>query len=162
MCAATSTVLRAVAVKFFFNCWYLEVLLNNHIRHVPRRVHYHAQGLQLKMIQNLYVGSRSRVPELYPISPDWSEYGFRDEKFVACCEVWLLPSCFCFAKMCLCQVSLLSRCSRRYLTSSLWGSCTLFMWMEGHISLQAVKVMRVDLEPLAFILNFFKPVLNCK
>jgi hypothetical protein len=41
--------------------------------------------------------------------------------------VRVIPSCFRFAKMCLCQVSLLSRCSARYLTSS-WGSCTLFIW----------------------------------
>jgi hypothetical protein len=32
--------------------------------------------------------------------------------------VRVIPCCFCFAKMCLCQVSLLSRCSPRYLTSS--------------------------------------------
>jgi hypothetical protein len=29
MCAEASTVLRAVAADFFFNCWYLEVLSNN-------------------------------------------------------------------------------------------------------------------------------------
>jgi hypothetical protein len=38
------------------------------------------------------------------------------------------PSCFRFAKMCLCQVSLLSRCSSRYLTSSSRESCTLLTW----------------------------------
>jgi hypothetical protein len=35
--------------------------------------------------------------------------------------VKVIPSCFRFAKMCLCQVSLLSRCSPRYLTSSSRG-----------------------------------------
>jgi hypothetical protein len=32
--------------------------------------------------------------------------------------VRVIPSCFRFAKMCLCQVSLLSRCSPRYFTRS--------------------------------------------
>jgi hypothetical protein len=35
--------------------------------------------------------------------------------------VRMIPSCFRFAKMCLCQVSLLSRCSPRYLISSSRG-----------------------------------------
>jgi hypothetical protein len=35
---------------------------------------------------NSYAGSGSRTPELYPVSPDWLEYGFTDERFVACCE----------------------------------------------------------------------------
>jgi hypothetical protein len=41
-------VLRTVALHFFFNCCYLEIPSDNRIRHVPRRVHYHAQGLQLE------------------------------------------------------------------------------------------------------------------
>jgi hypothetical protein len=65
------------------------------------------------------------------------------------------PSCFRFAKMCLCQVSFLSRCSQRYLTSSSWGSCTLFIiWTRGHVSLHVVNVMCIDLGSLAFILHF--------
>jgi hypothetical protein len=44
--------------------------------------------------------------------------------------VRVIPSCFHFAEMCLCQVSLQSRCSPRYSTSSR-GSCTLFIWTEG-------------------------------
>jgi hypothetical protein len=88
MCAEASTILRAVAADFFFNCWYLESPLDNHIHtKVSRCVHYHAQGLRLEAFQNFYVVSGSRSPELYPISPNWSEYGFIDEKFVACCEV---------------------------------------------------------------------------
>jgi hypothetical protein len=39
----------------------------------------------------------------------------------------VIPSCFRFAYMCLCQVSLLSSCSSRYLISFSWGSCTLFI-----------------------------------
>jgi hypothetical protein len=54
--------------------------------------------------------------------------------------VWVIPSCFPFAKMCLCQVSLLLRCSSRYLTSSSWGSCTLFIWTGRNVSLRVVNV----------------------
>jgi hypothetical protein len=43
----------------------------------------------------------------------------------------VISSCFRFMKMCLCQVSLLSRCNPRYLTSSCWRSSTLFMWWGG-------------------------------
>jgi hypothetical protein len=87
MCAEVSTILRAVAAYFFFNCWYLEIPSHNHIRHMPRCVHYHAQGLRLETFQNFYVGSGSLTPELYPVGPNWFKYGFIDEKFVACCEV---------------------------------------------------------------------------
>jgi hypothetical protein len=47
--------------------------------------------------------------------------------------VRVIPSCFCFAKMFLCQVSLLSRCIPRYLISSFLGSYTLFnkVWHKG-------------------------------
>jgi hypothetical protein len=34
MCAEASTVLRAVAADFFFNCWYLEIPSDNRIRHI--------------------------------------------------------------------------------------------------------------------------------
>jgi hypothetical protein len=44
MCAEASTVLRAVASDFFFNCWYLGIPSDNRIRHISRCVHYHAQG----------------------------------------------------------------------------------------------------------------------
>jgi hypothetical protein len=53
----------------------------------------------------------------------------------------------------LCQVNLLTRCSTRYSTPFAWGSCTLSMWTEEHISLRVVKVTSVDLEALAFILH---------
>jgi hypothetical protein len=59
-----------------------------------------------------------------------------------------------FAKMCLCQVSLLSRCRPRYLISSSWGSCTLFIRTGGHVSLRIVNVTWIDLDSLAFILHF--------
>jgi hypothetical protein len=48
MCAEASTVLRAVAADFFFNYWCLEIPSDNRIRHVPRWVHYHAQGFYWK------------------------------------------------------------------------------------------------------------------
>jgi hypothetical protein len=32
----------------------------------------------------------------------------------------------------------------------------------GHISLHVVNVTWIDVDPLAFILHFFKPVLDCK
>jgi hypothetical protein len=40
MCVEASTVLRAVAADFFFNCWYMEIPSDNRIRPVPRCVHY--------------------------------------------------------------------------------------------------------------------------
>jgi hypothetical protein len=52
MCAEASTVLRAVAVDFFFNCWYLEIPSDNHVRHIRRCVHYHAQGLELNVYRH--------------------------------------------------------------------------------------------------------------
>jgi hypothetical protein len=48
MCAEASTVLRAVVADFFFNCWYLEIPSDNRNRHIPRCVHYHAQGFRLE------------------------------------------------------------------------------------------------------------------
>jgi hypothetical protein len=48
------------------------------------------QGFPLKMLKNFYVGSGSCIPELYSVSPDWFEYCFKHEKFVACKEFWLV------------------------------------------------------------------------
>jgi hypothetical protein len=56
--------------------------------------------------------------------------------------------------MCLCRISLLSRCSPRNLTSSSWECCLLFIWTGGHVSLHVVNVSWIDLDSLAFILNF--------
>jgi hypothetical protein len=66
----------------------------------------------------------------------------------------VVPSCFHFAKMRLCQVSLLLRRGLKYLTSSSWGSCALFVWTRGHISLLMVKMTLTDFDLLAFILHF--------
>jgi hypothetical protein len=87
MCTKVSTILRAEAADFFFNCWYLDISLDNHIQHVPRCTHYHAHGFRLETFQNFYAGGGSRTPELYPVSLKTLEYGFIDEKFVAHCEV---------------------------------------------------------------------------
>jgi hypothetical protein len=37
---------------------------------------------------------------------------------------------------------------------SSWGSCTLFIWTGGHVSLRVVNVTWVDFDSLAFILHF--------
>jgi hypothetical protein len=62
--------------------------------------------------------------------------------------------------MCLCQVSLLSRCSPRYLRSSAWRSCTMFIWTGGHVSLRVVNVTWINLDSLAFILHFLNQFWN--
>jgi hypothetical protein len=56
MCAEVSTVLRAVATDFVFNCWYLEIPSDNCIGHIPRCVHYHQQGFRLKNVLVLIPG----------------------------------------------------------------------------------------------------------
>jgi hypothetical protein len=83
VCDEASTVLRAVAENFSFSCWYLEIPSDNRIRHIPMCIHYHAQGFRLETFQDFYVGSGSRTLELYSVSPDWFEYCFIYEKFVA-------------------------------------------------------------------------------
>jgi hypothetical protein len=51
VCAEASTVLRAVAADFYFNCWYSEIPSDNRIRHKPRCVHCDAQGFRLETLQ---------------------------------------------------------------------------------------------------------------
>jgi hypothetical protein len=77
---------------FFFKYWRLEIPSNNRIRHIPRCVHYDVQGLRLETFQNVYVGSGSRAPELYSVSPDWFECCFIYEKFVVVESSELLPN----------------------------------------------------------------------
>jgi hypothetical protein len=50
MSAEASAVLRAVATDFFVDSWYLEIPSDNRIRHIPRCVHYHAQGFRLETL----------------------------------------------------------------------------------------------------------------
>jgi hypothetical protein len=66
-----------------------------------------------------------------------------------------LPSCFRFAKMCLCQVSLLLRCRPRYLTSS-QGNCILFIWTGGA---RFSSCSECDVDRLGFA-SFHSPFLN--
>jgi hypothetical protein len=164
MWAETRTVLRAVAADFFFNCWYLEIPSDNRIRHIPRCVHYMRKAFDWKRSRISMLEVEALPLELYSVSPDWLEYCFIYEKFVTCREyfrpsnqyilVRVIPSCFRFAKKCLCQPSLLSRRSPRYLTSSSWGNCPLFIWTGGHVSLLVVNVTWIDLNSLAFIHHF--------
>jgi hypothetical protein len=78
MCAEASTILRPVAEDFFFNCWYLEIH--------PITVFGTYQDASAIMRKAFNVGSGSRTPELYYASPDWFEYCFIYETFVACRE----------------------------------------------------------------------------
>jgi hypothetical protein len=63
--------------------------------------------------------------------------------------VRVIPSCFR-----LCQVSLLSRCSPRYLTSSSWWDLYVIYMYQGPCFPSCVNVMWTDLDPWAFILLF--------
>jgi hypothetical protein len=63
-----------------------------------------------------------------------------------------IPSFFHFKKMCLCQVSLLSRCSPRCLTS--FSGKLHIVYMEWGVYFSVVIVTWIDLDLLAFILNF--------
>jgi hypothetical protein len=66
MCFEASTVLRAVAADFFFNCWYLEISSDNRIRHITKVRPLSCAKLTIgNVLQFLYVGSGSRTPELY-------------------------------------------------------------------------------------------------
>jgi hypothetical protein len=99
--------LRTVALNFFFNCWYLEMPLDNRIRHLPRSltgnvpeflldleavpqscILYVQIGLSIALYNRslLFVGSFDLRPS---------------NQYIL---VRVIPSCFCFTKMCLCQV----------------------------------------------------------
>jgi hypothetical protein len=45
MCAEASTVLRAVAADFLFNCWYLEIPSD-----IPSCVRYHDSEMRVKLV----------------------------------------------------------------------------------------------------------------
>jgi hypothetical protein len=71
MCAEASTVLRAVAADFFFNCWYLKIPSDNRIRHIPRCVHYHAQRLSIGNVLEIRIyfdEPPSSLVDLYRLS----------------------------------------------------------------------------------------------
>jgi hypothetical protein len=130
VCAEASTVLINAAADFFFNCWYLEIPSDNRIRDVTRCVHCHKQSFDWKRprISMLEVEAlpQSCIPQvqiglsnvLYMRSlllVESSDLPPSNQYIL----VMMIPSCFRFAKMRFFQVSLLSRCSLRYLTSSL-------------------------------------------
>jgi hypothetical protein len=69
MCTEVSTILRAVAADFFFNCWCLEIPSDNRIRHVPRCVHYHEESFALKVFQNFYVGREANIEQNWNLIP---------------------------------------------------------------------------------------------
>jgi hypothetical protein len=74
--------------------------------------------------------------------------------------VTVIPSCFRSAKMCLCQVSLQSRCDLRYLTSN-WGELHVAYTDRRARLFRVMNVTWIDLDPLAFILHF-EIVSECK
>jgi hypothetical protein len=47
VCAEANNVMRAVAADLFLNRWHLEILSDNRIGHIPRCVHYLAQGFRI-------------------------------------------------------------------------------------------------------------------
>jgi hypothetical protein len=71
------TLLRAVMTNFFFNCWCLEIPSDNRIRHVPRCSTVMRKTLDWK---------RSMI-SMYTTAPNWTEYCFVYENFVACGEI---------------------------------------------------------------------------
>jgi hypothetical protein len=78
-----------------------------------------------------------------------------------CILVRAIPSSFRLAKMCLCQVSFLSMCSPRYLTSSLGELHVVYMDREG-VSFFSCGECDVDRhDSVSFHSPFLKPVLDC-
>jgi hypothetical protein len=73
MCGEVSTIVRAVAADFFFDCGDVEVPPNESIRNIPWGVYYHAQGLQLESFEDFNVGGGGRAPELHAVGPDGLE-----------------------------------------------------------------------------------------
>jgi hypothetical protein len=117
MSAEASTVLRAVAADFIFNCWYLEIPSDNRIRHQgASTIVRKALDWKRSIISMLEVEAipQSCIPlvqiglsiVLYMRSLLLVEsFDLRPSNQYILVKV--IPSCFHFAKMCLCQVSLL-------------------------------------------------------
>jgi hypothetical protein len=84
MCAEASTILRAVAADFSLTgIWRsLRITVFGTYQGASTIMHKALIGNVL----DFYLGSGSRTPELYSVSPDWFEYCFIYEKFVACRE----------------------------------------------------------------------------
>jgi hypothetical protein len=73
----------AETAVFFFHWKYSEVRANDWLWHVPGGIHYQTQDFRLKTFQNCNDEICGRAPELNAIRPDWFEYCFVDEEFVA-------------------------------------------------------------------------------
>jgi hypothetical protein len=61
VCRAVNSVMGAEATDFFFYWWYLEVLMDDWVWHVPGGIHYQTQGFRLKTFQNFNVGIWGRI-----------------------------------------------------------------------------------------------------
>jgi hypothetical protein len=81
MCAAVSTILRAVATDFFDGCQ-LKVSTDESVRHIPGCIDDYAQGLRLKAFQYFNVGCGCCAAELDAISPDGFQDGFIEKELV--------------------------------------------------------------------------------
>jgi hypothetical protein len=160
-----------VTADFVFNRWDLEILPYYQIRHIPWCVRYHAQSLWLEAFEYFYVGRGCGSPELYSVGPDWFECSFVDEESVVYREFWFcvrVASTFWWGQYlvvsvwlrCVYARCLLSRCSPRYLTSSVWESWTLLMSIGGHVPLRVMNVM-CWLKSIGFHSPFCKPALYC-
>jgi hypothetical protein len=135
VCTEANTVLRAVVADFFFNCWYLELPSDKRIRH--------GLSTALHMKSLLFVESFDLCPS---------------NQYIL---VTVIPSCFHFMKMCLCQISLLSRCSPRYLIS-ISGELHI-VYMDQRACFFSCCESDVDrFASVSFHSSFFKPVLDCK
>jgi hypothetical protein len=76
MCIEAVPVLGAESVDFLFNWCDLKILSEDHIRHVPWCIGYHAQDFPLEAFQYFDVGDGSGAPELYSVRPDGFENDF--------------------------------------------------------------------------------------
>jgi hypothetical protein len=81
MCAEASTILRAVAADFFFNCWYWRSL-----RITVFGTYRGASTITRKAFDwkssMIFMLEAETVPQS-SLNPDWFEYCFIYEKFVA-------------------------------------------------------------------------------
>jgi hypothetical protein len=55
---------------FIFNRRDLEILSEDHVRHVPWYISYHEQSFGLEAFNVFDIGGRSRSPELYAVGSD--------------------------------------------------------------------------------------------
>jgi hypothetical protein len=67
MCLQAGAVLNAETSDFPFNRRDLKVLSEDHVRHIPWCISYHAQSFGLEAFKNLDIRCRSLSPELYAV-----------------------------------------------------------------------------------------------